>query len=68
MQYDLGLVTLPFNQFAIEYQLEIMKKFGVNGILDSHDPPLLEFFNFCNIIGFIVIGEGFHQYDIHKIK
>nr|WP_157867363.1 beta-galactosidase GalB [Melioribacter roseus] len=63
--HDLGALGAAVNKRAIERQLEILKRMGVNAIRTSHNPPAPELLDLCDKMGFLVMDEAF---DIWKKK
>ncbi len=63
--HDLGALGAAVNKRAIERQLEILKRMGVNAIRTSHNPPAPELLDLCDSMGFLVLDEAF---DIWKKK
>ncbi|MGK9477656.1 beta-galactosidase GalB [Melioribacter sp. OK-6-Me] len=63
--HDLGALGAAVNKSAIERQLEILKRMGVNAIRTSHNPPAQELLDLCDSMGFLVMDEAF---DIWKKK
>jgi len=68
MHHDLGPLGSAINTRAIERQLEILKKMGVNGIRTSHNPPAPELLDLCDKMGFIVMDEAFDMWKQNKTK
>ena len=66
LHHDLGALGAAVNTRAIERQLEIMKKMGVNGIRTSHNPPAPELLQLCDRMGFIVMDETFDMWRKKK--
>lgn len=64
--HDLGALGAAVNTRAIERQLEIMKKMGVNGIRTAHNPPAPELLQLCDSMGFIVMDEVFDMWAKKK--
>lgn len=66
--HDLGCLGAAINSRAIERQLEILKKMGVNAIRTSHNPPAPELLDLCDKMGFIVMDEAFDMWKEKKIE
>ena len=66
--HDLGCLGAATNTRAIERQLEIMKKMGVNAIRTTHNPPAPELLDLCDKMGFIVMDEAFDMWKKKKIE
>ncbi len=64
--HDLGCLGAAVNTRAMERQLEIMKKMGVNGIRTTHNPPAPELLDLCDRMGFIVMDEAFDMWKKKK--
>lgn len=64
--HDLGALGAAINERALERQLEIMKKMGVNGIRTSHNPPAPELLDLCDRMGFLVMDEMFDMWKKSK--
>jgi beta-galactosidase len=65
--HDLGALGAAVNRRAIERQLEILKKAGVNAIRTSHNPPAPELLDLCDRMGFLVMDEAFDCWRINKV-
>lgn len=59
MHHDLGALGTAVNYRAMERQLEILKKMGINGIRTSHNPAAPEWLDLCDKMGFLVMTETF---------
>jgi beta-galactosidase len=68
LHHDLGALGAAVNTRAMERQLEIMKKMGVNAIRTAHNPPAPEFLDLCDRMGFLVIDEAFDMWAKRKNK
>jgi len=66
--HDLGALGAAINTRALERQLEILKKMGVNGIRTAHNPPAPELLELCDRMGFIVMDEAFDMWTKSKSK
>lgn len=66
--HDLGCLGAAINTRAIERQLEIMKKMGVNAIRTTHNPPAPELLDLCDKMGFIVMDEAFDMWKKKKVE
>jgi beta-galactosidase len=64
--HDLGALGAAVNTRAIERQLEILKRMGVNGIRTSHNPPAPELLDLCDRMGFVVMDEVFDMWKKKK--
>ncbi|MGQ1891925.1 beta-galactosidase GalB [Thermophagus sp. OGC60D27] len=68
LHHDLGALGAAFNRRAMERQLQIMQKMGVNAIRTSHNPPAPEVLQLCDSMGFIVMDEAFDMWALAKVK
>ena len=66
--HDLGCLGAAINTRALERQLEIMKKMGVNAIRTAHNPPAPELLELCDKMGFLVMDEMFDFWKKGKNK
>jgi beta-galactosidase len=66
MHHDLGALGVAVNYRAMERQLEILKKMGINGIRTSHNPAAPEWLDLCDKMGFIVMTETFDVWKAIK--
>lgn len=66
MHHDLGALGAAVNYRAMERQLEILKKMGINGIRTSHNPSAPEWLDLCDKMGFIVMTETFDVWKAIK--
>jgi beta-galactosidase len=68
MHHDLGCLGAAINRRALERQLEILKRMGVNAIRTSHNPPAPELLDLCDRMGFLVMDEAFDMWKKAKTK
>ncbi len=66
--HDMGALGAAVNTRAMERQLEIYKKMGVNAIRTAHNPPAREFLDLCDKMGFLVMDEAFDMWAKKKNK
>lgn len=66
MHHDLGALGTAINYRAMERQLEILKRMGINGIRTSHNPAAPEWLDLCDKMGFIVMTETFDVWKAIK--
>ena len=66
LHHDLGALGAAINTRAIERQLQIMSRMGVNAIRTSHNPPAPELLDLCDRMGFIVMDEMFDMWKRKK--
>jgi beta-galactosidase len=64
--HDLGCLGTAINTRALQRQLEILKRMGVNGIRTSHNPPAPELLDLADQMGFIVMDEAFDMWKKPK--
>lgn len=55
--HDLGALGAAVNKVAIERQLKMLKKMGVNAIRTAHNPFSKEFYELADQMGFLVQSE-----------
>jgi beta-galactosidase len=67
LHHDLGALGAAVNRRAIERQLEILKRAGVNAVRTSHNPPAPELLEFCDRLGLVVMDEAFDMWRIPKV-
>lgn len=67
LHHDLGALGAAVNRRAIERQLQILKRAGVNAVRTSHNPPSPELLEFCDRLGFVVMDEAFDMWRIPKV-
>lgn len=67
LHHDLGALGTAVNRRAIERQLEILKRAGVNAIRTSHNPPAPELLEAADRMGFLVMDEAFDMWRIPKV-
>ncbi|HEY7390844.1 MAG TPA: beta-galactosidase GalB [Bryobacteraceae bacterium] len=65
--HDLGALGAAVNRRAVERQLQILKKAGVNAIRTSHNPPAPELLDLCDQLGFLVMDEAFDCWRVPKV-
>ncbi|WP_245759864.1 beta-galactosidase GalB [Thermoflavifilum thermophilum] len=70
--HDLGCLGAAIHERALERQLQMLKKMGVNGFRTSHNPPAPELLDLCDKLGILVMDEAFdcwkrgkNPYDYH---
>ena len=68
LHHDLGALGSAVNTRAIERQLEIMKRMGVNAIRTSHNPPAPELLDLCDQMGLLVMDEMFDMWRLKKTE
>lgn len=66
LHHDAGALGAVVNRRAIERQLEILRKMGVNAIRSSHNPPAPELLELTDSMGFIVMDETFDMWRKRK--
>ncbi|MBS0418907.1 MAG: glycoside hydrolase family 2 protein [Proteobacteria bacterium] len=67
LHHDLGALGTAVNRRAIERQLQIMRRAGVNAIRTSHNPPAPELLEYADRMGFLVMDEAFDMWRIPKV-
>jgi beta-galactosidase len=65
--HDLGALGSAVNRRAVERQIEIMKRMGVNAIRTSHNPPAPELLELADRMGVMVMDEAFDMWHIPKV-
>lgn len=68
LHHDLGALGAAAYDRAIERQLEIMKKMGVNAIRTSHNPPAPALLDLADRMGFVVMDEVFDEWKQNKTR
>ena len=68
MHHDLGALGAAINRRALERQMEIMKRMGVNAIRTSHNPPAPELLELTDRMGLLVMDEAFDMWAIPKVR
>ena len=68
LHHDLGALGAAVNTRAIERQLEIMKRMGVNAVRTAHNPPAPELLDLCDKMGLLVMDEAFDMWLKKKTK
>jgi beta-galactosidase len=66
MHHDLGAFGSAVDYRALERQLIIMRKMGVNSIRTSHNPPAKELMEICDRIGLLVVSELYDMWELPK--
>lgn len=66
LHHDHGSLGAGFNWRAAERQLEILRGMGCNAVRTSHNPPVPEFLELCDRMGFIVMDEAFDAWRLGK--
>ena len=60
--HDLGALGAAINRRAVERQIEILKRMGVNAIRTSHNPPAPELLDAADRLGMLVLDEAFDKW------
>ncbi|MGM9937294.1 MAG: glycoside hydrolase family 2 TIM barrel-domain containing protein [Candidatus Ornithomonoglobus sp.] len=63
---NLGSLGSANNAAALERQIVILKKMGVNAIRTAHNPCTPELITICNRLGMLVLEEAFDSWDDTK--
>lgn len=66
MHHDNGALGAVANSRAVERQMQILKKMGVNAIRSTHNPASPELLEAANQEGLLVIDEAFDAWDQNK--
>ncbi|MDQ6786720.1 MAG: DUF4982 domain-containing protein [Acidobacteriota bacterium] len=66
--HDLGALGTALNVRALQRQIEILKKMGVNAIRTSHNPPAPELLELADKMGILVMDEAFDEWVAAKRK
>ncbi len=64
--HDLGALGAAVNYRAIERQVEILKRMGVNAIRTSHNPPAPELLDIADRLGVLILDEAFDTWTQTK--
>jgi beta-galactosidase len=64
--HDLGAIGVAYHRRALERQLQMMKKMGVNAIRTSHNPPTPELLDLADQMGLLVKDEAFDVWETGK--
>lgn len=68
MHHDQGALGAVSNYRAVERQMQIMKKSGVNAIRVTHNPASDELLEVCDRLGLMVVDEAFDCWGINRGK
>ncbi len=68
MHHDQGALGAVSNYRAVERQMQIMKRAGVNAIRVTHNPASEELLEVCDRIGLMVVEEAFDSWGANRGK
>lgn len=68
MHHDAGALGSAVPKEETARRLDILKEMGCNAIRTSHNPYSPDFLDLCDEKGFLVIGEAFDEWELHKKK
>ncbi len=68
LHHDEGSLGAAWNETAMRRELSIMKDMGVNALRTSHNPPVPEFLDLADEMGFVVMDEAFDCWEKGKSK
>jgi len=68
VHHDCGLTGAVGYVETWERRLRSLKEMGCNGIRCAHNPPLPEFLDLCDELGFLVLDEAFDEWLLTKNK
>ncbi|GAA4727870.1 glycoside hydrolase family 2 TIM barrel-domain containing protein [Phytohabitans rumicis] len=66
LHHDLGALGAAVSADAIDRQLSIMKRMGVNALRTAHNPPAPEVIEACERLGIVVMVEAFDTWRNNK--
>jgi beta-galactosidase len=66
LHHDLGALGAAFNLRAAERQLQMLREMGANAIRASHNPPVPEWLDLADRMGFVVVDEIFDAWQRKK--
>lgn len=67
LHHDLGAVGAADFPRALERRLQELKKLGVNAIRTSHNPYSERFMQYCDEMGFLVLGEMYDKWNFGNV-
>jgi len=68
LHHDCGLTGAVGYRETWERRLRALKEMGCNGIRCAHNPPIPEFLDLCDEMGFLVMDEAFDEWLLTKNK
>ncbi len=68
MHHDLGCLGSAVYRRAVQRQLEILRKAGVNAVRTAHNPPAPELLDLCDEMGILVMDEVFDEWRSGKTR
>ena len=66
LHHDLGALGAAFHAPAMERQLRLMQRMGVNAIRTSHNPPARQLLDLCDRLGLLVMDEAYDMWELPK--
>lgn len=64
--HDLGSLGAAFNKSALERQLKMLQKMGMNSLRTSHNPPAPELLELADKMGILIWDEAFDAWRTGK--
>jgi beta-galactosidase len=64
--HDLGCLGAAMNRVALERELKLLMKMGVNAIRTSHNMPAVELMELADELGLLIDSEGFDMWERSK--
>jgi beta-galactosidase len=64
--HDFGAIGTAYHYRALQRFLQILKSMGVNALRTSHNPPVPEFLDLADQMGFLVMDEAFDVWETGK--
>ena len=66
MHHDGGAVGAAMPEAVLRRRLLLLKEMGCNAIRTSHNPMAPEFYDLCDELGLLVMGEVFDEWTLRK--
>ena len=68
LHHDAGVLGAAVPKVVWKERLLKLKEIGVNGIRMSHNPQATDLYDLCDELGFVVMDEGFDEWEFPKKK
>ena len=68
LHHDMGCLGTAVHRRALERELQILKRMGVNAVRTSHNPPAPVLLDLCDEMGFVVMDEAMDMWRKRKTR
>lgn len=64
--HDLGCLGAAMNRYALERELKLLMKMGINAVRTSHNMPSVELMELADELGLLIASEAFDMWERSK--